>query len=133
MPANVSKRLPILACAGALLVSAACNTIPDGEVVAGTGVRFTPFVADSLDDAGLGAQVALDADGNPYISYFALTEELPEGEIAVARPIGSPFIPAIGVASLSADGIWTRGAAAQVEDSPAGISVPFGPATVPSL
>ena len=112
---------------------AACGTIPEGEVDAGSGVRFTSFVADSLDDAGLGVQVAVDADGNPFISYFALTEELPSGEIPVTRPIGSPYIPAIGVASLSADGIWTRGAAAQVKDTPPGIVVPYGPATVPSL
>ena len=34
----------------------------------------------------------------------------------------------MGIASVSADGVWTRGAAAQPIDSPAGISVPFGPA-----
>ena len=44
--------------------------------------------------------------------------------IAVTRPIGSPYIPAIGVTSLSADGIWTRGAAAQVKDTPPGIVGP---------
>ena len=129
----MSKRLLILACAGALLTTAACSTIPEGEVNAGSGVRFTSFVADSLDDAGLGSQVAVDADGNPFASYFALTEELPVGQIPVTRPIGSPYIPAIGVTNLSADGIWTRGAAAQVKDTPPGIVVPYGPATVPSL
>jgi plastocyanin len=134
IPADVSKRLLIiLACTGALLTAAACSTIPEGEVNAGSGVRFTPYVADSLDDAGLGAQVTVDADGNPFISYLALTEELPAGQIAVTRPIGSPYIPAIGVTSLASDGIWTRGAAAQVKDTPPGITVPYGPATVPSL
>ena len=134
IPADVSKRLLIiLACAGALLTAAACSTVPEGEVNAGSGVRFTPYVADSLDDAGLGAQVTVDADGNPFISYLALTEELPADVIAVTRPIGSPYIPAIGVTSLSADGIWTRGAAAQVKDTPPGIVVPYGPATVASL
>ncbi len=129
----MSKRLLILTCAGVLLTATACNSIPDGEVVPGSGVRFTPFVADSLDDAGLGAQITVDADGNPYISYLALTEELAKGAIPVTRPIGSAYIPAIGVASLSAEGIWTRGAAAQVKDTPPGIVVPYGPATVPSL
>jgi plastocyanin len=128
-----TRLLIILACAGTLLTAAACGTIPEGEVNAGSGVRFTPYVADSLDDAGLGAQVTVDADGNPFISYLALTEELPAGVIPVTRPIGSPYIPAIGVTSLSADGIWTRGAAAQVKDTPPGIIVPYGPATVPSL
>ena len=130
----MSKRLLIiLACAGSLLTAAACGTIPEGEVNAGSGVRFTPYVTDSLDDAGLGAQVTVDADGIPFISYLALTEELPADVIPVTRPIGSPYIPAIGVASLSADGIWTRGAAAQVKDTPPGIVIPYGPATVPSL
>lgn len=133
IPADVSKRLLILACAGALLTAAACSTIPEPQVDAGSGVRFTPYVVDSLDDAGLGAQVAVDADGNPFISYFALTEELPAGVIPITRPIGSPYIPAVGLTNLSADGIWTRGAAAQVKDTPSGITVPFGPATVPSL
>ena len=129
----MSKRLLILACAGALLTAAACSTIPEAEVSTGSGVRFTPYVADSLDDAGLGSQVAVDPDGNPFISYFALTEELPASVIPLARPIGSPYIPAVGLTNLAADGIWTRGAAAQVEDTPPGITVPFGPATVPSL
>jgi plastocyanin len=133
IPADVSKRLLILACAGALLTAAACSTIPQPEVNTGSGVRFTSYVADSLDDAGLGSQVAVDADGNPFVSYLALTEKLPVGQIPITRPIGSPYIPAIGVTSLASDGIWTRGAAAQVKDTPPGITVPYGPATVPSL
>ena len=40
---------------------------------------------------------------------------------------------AVGIASLADDGIWTTGAAAQVQDDPPGIVVPYGPATDPNL
>ncbi len=132
IPADVSKRLLILAC-GLVLVAAACGTIPEGEVDSGEGVRFTPFTVDSLNDSGLGAEVTVGPEGLPFVSYLGLEEELEEGELADARPVGAPFIPAIGVATVSADGIWTRGAAAQSKDAPSGVVVPFGPATVPTL
>jgi plastocyanin len=37
------------------------------------------------------------------------------------------------LAELSAEQIWTRGAIAQPRETPAGVTVPFGPATEPSL
>ncbi len=111
-----------------------------------------PFVADFLDNAGLGNQVTVDADGVPYISYLIFPAEPKEGEIPVTRPIGAPYIvtettpatettdaipgkpgAAIGVASLADNGVWTRGAAAQVRDTPDGIYIPYGPATVDDL
>ena len=65
------------------------------------------------------------------------------GAIPIPRPLGAPFITtggdkpkdgaAVGVASVSSDGIWTRGAAAQVIDSPTGIIVPYDPDTVDGL
>ena len=87
-----------------------------------------PFVAEFLDDSGLGSAVAVDAEGVPSVSYWIFPAELEEGEIPVGRPIGAPYIvtddhepqegAAIGVASLSADNVFTRGAAAQVHETP---------------
>lgn len=145
IPADVAKRLLILSCAAALL-TAACSNAPQAEIDYGSGVEFVPFVADNLDDAGLGNSIALDEDGIPYISYLIFPGVLEADAIPIPRPIGAPFISttgttsepsqegaAIGVASVSANGTWTRGAAAQVQDSPFGITVPYGPATADSL
>ena len=142
IPADVSKRLLILTCAAAL-ISGACSNPPEAQVNFGEGKEFVPYVADHLDDAGLGNAVALDKDGVPYVSYFIFPAVLEEGAIPIPRPIGAPFITtggddpkdaaAVGVASVSADGVWTRGAAAQPIDSPAGINVPYAPDTVDGL
>ena len=145
IPADVAKRLLILSCAAALL-TAACSNPPQAEIDYGAGVEFVPFVADNLDDAGLGNAIALDKDGIPYISYMIFPGVLAADAIPIPRPIGAPFISttakgsepsqegsAVGVASVSANGTWTRGAAAQVQDSPPGITIPYGPATVDSL
>jgi plastocyanin len=145
IPADVSKRLFILACAAAI-ITAACSDIPEGEVVTGTGPRFVVAVADAVDDVGLGNAVSVDPDGNPVYSYLIFPAELGPNEIPAARPIGAPYIQtastaevpgdfgaAVGVGSVSADGIFTRGAAAQVRDTPSGITVPYGPATVDAL
>ncbi len=143
----MSKRLPILAAvaAAASLVLAACSNIPQGSVAAGTGVRFVPQVADYLDNTGLGNQVTVDKDGVPFISYLTFPGVLKKGAIPISRPIGAPYITtdpasppvkdgaAVGLASLSTDGVWTRGAAAQTRDTPSGVVVPYGPATVDSL
>ena len=99
--------------------------------------------------SGLGNSVAVGAEGEPFFSYLIVPAELEPGEIPATRPIGAPFIQtettpaegdqpakpgkfgaAIGVGSVSADGIFTRGAAAQVRDTPTGITIPYGPATV---
>jgi hypothetical protein len=138
----VTTRLPILLCALAL-TAAACGSIPEGEVVSGEGARFVPFVAEFLDDSGLGNAIAVDADGVPYTSYWIFPATLAEGEIPIGRPLGSPYITtddpepkegaAIGVASLSADGVWTRGAAAQMRETPTGVYIPYGPAFERSL
>lgn len=145
IPADVTKRLMILSCAAALL-AAACSEPPQAEIDYGAGVEFVPFVVDNLDDAGLGNAITLDKDGIPYVSYLIFPGELAADAIPIPRPIGAPFISttatpsepsqegaAVGVASVSANGTWTRGAAAQVQESPLGITIPYGPATVDSL
>ncbi len=111
--------------------AAACSTIPNATVDVGSGPRFVVQVADSVDNVGLGNAIALDKDGVPYLSYWGFPQKVTG--IPVSRPIGAPFIPAVQVSSQAANGIWTRGAAAQVQDSPPGVVVPFGPATVKSL
>lgn len=142
IPADVSTRLLTILSALAL-AAAGCGSIPEGEVVGGEGSRFVPFVAEFLDDAGLGASVAVDAEGVPVTSYWIFPAVLAEGEIPVGRPIGAPYITtddpepkdgsAIGLASLSAEGVWTRGAAAQVRETPTGVYIPYGPAFEKSL
>jgi len=138
----VTKRLPILFIALAL-VAAACGSIPEGEVVSGEGDRFVPFVAEFLDDAGLGNSLAVDAEGVPFISYLIFPAVLEKDEIPVGRPLGAPYIvtdddepkdgAAVGVASLSTEGVWTRGAVAQVRETPSGVYIPYGPVVEPSL
>ncbi len=140
----MSKRLLILMCTAAL-ITAACSNFPAVSVSYGKGQQFVPYVADNLDDAGLGNAIALDKDGVPFVSYLIFPGAVAAGAIAIPRPIGAPFITtggdkpkdgaAVGVASLSDNGVWTRGAAAQVPvaSAPAGVTVPYGPDTVDSL
>jgi plastocyanin len=128
MPADVSMRRLILTCA-IVCVGTACSGIPQGEVEFGTGRQFIPNVADSLGDVGRGNAIAVNADGVPYVSYVGFPEEPEEGEIPVTRPIGSPFLPGVLIASVNGEGIWTRGAAAMAREAPAGVTIPFGPDT----
>jgi plastocyanin len=127
----VSKRLvlPILALA---FVAAACSEPPAGEINFGSGRQFVPEVADSIDNVGIGAAVAFDSDGVPYVSYWGFPAVLAKGEIAVARPIGAPFVPGVLLVSPQ-KGVWHRGAAGMYQDPPTRVTVPFGPATVETL
>ncbi|MFN8232495.1 MAG: hypothetical protein U0V56_03155 [Actinomycetota bacterium] len=128
----MSKRLLLLACAGALL-AASCSEPPTGASVDfGSGQAFVPYVVDFLDDVGAGNSVALDADGVPFISYWGFAGAVKPGAIPTARAIGMPYLPAVLLASEQ-DGIFTRGAVAQVQDTPSGITIPYNPATVASL
>ena len=131
IPADVSKRLVPLIPA-LVLVASACGQPPVGEVDFGSGRQFVPEIADSIDNVGIGASVVFDADGVPWVSYLGFPAELAEGEIAVTRPVGAPFVPGVLLASQN-EGIWNRGAAAMYQDPPDRVDVPFGPATVESL
>jgi Cupredoxin-like domain len=125
----------------ALAAGAACSSIPAPEVQQPEGRQFIQMVPDSIDDVGLAPSVAIDGEGLPTISYFGFTAQLEEGEIPQARPVGSPFLQtedgddagAVLLASLSPSQIWNRGAVAQPRETPAGLTIPFGPATDPSL
>ncbi|HEX6132268.1 MAG TPA: cupredoxin domain-containing protein [Actinomycetota bacterium] len=126
----MSRRALILCAAAALLV-ASCAERPEAEVAFGDGVAFVPMVADALDDVGRGNDLAVDAEGRPFISYFGFPAE--EGTVTATRPINSAFLPAVQLTTVT-DGIFVRGAVAQVQDVPApAYVVPFGPDTVESL
>jgi plastocyanin len=124
-----------------IVLAAACGSIPPSEVEAPQGRQFIPMVPDSIDDVGLAPSVAVDSQGLPTISYFGFPAQLEEGEIPVARPVGSPFLTteegddagAVLMVSLTPEQIWNRGAIAQPRDTPTGVPVPFEPAAEPSL
>jgi plastocyanin len=134
--ADVSKR-PFALLAGMAMLAAACASNPTATSVDfGSGVRFVPVVADSLDNVGLGSAVALTADGLPYVTYFGFPAVVKEGEIPIPRPIGSPFLPGVLLSSVDANGVWTHGAIEQSKPKaglPSGITVPFGPVTTDNL
>ncbi len=113
------------------VLAVACGTRTPPPVGFGSGQQFIPQVVDFLDNAGLFPSVAVDAQGTPYVTYFAFLPELANGEIAPVRPIGSPSLPGVLMASVK-DGIWTRGAVAMQASIP-NVSVAFGPAEVPEM
>ena len=131
MPADVSKR-PTLPALALVLVTAACGAPPIGEVDFGSGRQFVPEIADSIDDVGRGAAVAMNPDGIPFVSYDGFPAELAEGEIAIGRPIGAPFVPGVLLASKQ-EGVWNRGAVAMSLEPPGQVTIPFGPDTVEPL
>ncbi len=126
----MSKRLLVVAFALGL-VTAACSKPPQASVTFGSGTQFVPQVADFLDNVGLGSSVAVGSDGTPYVSYFGFPQEVPKGQVATPRPIGSPSLPGVLLASVK-NGIWTRGAVAMQAQIPS-VSIPFGPAIVPQV
>ena len=131
MRVAVSKRLLTALCALGLL-AAACAQPTVAEVEIGEGTTFIPAIVDFLDNTGVMPSVAVDADGIPFVSYFGFPAELGPDDIPVARPIGTPFVPSVLLASEN-DGIFTRGAVAMAEPPPTGVNIPFGPAEEPSL
>ncbi|MGH2642047.1 MAG: cupredoxin domain-containing protein [Actinomycetota bacterium] len=137
----VSRPSPRSLALALIVLAAACGSIPPSEVEAPQGRQFIPMVPDSIDDVGLAPSVAVDAEGLPTISYFGFPAQLEEGEIPIARPVGSPFLTtedgddagAVLLVSLTPEQIWNRGAIAQPRDTPSGVPVPFEPAAEPSL
>lgn len=137
----VSRPSPRSLALALVVLATACGSIPPSEVQAPEGRQFIPMVPDSIDDVGLAPSVALDSEGLPTISYFGFPAQLEEGEIPVARPVGSPFLTtedgdeagAVLLVSLTPEQIWNRGAIAQPRETPTGVPVPFEPAAEPSL
>jgi plastocyanin len=114
------------------LVAAACAEPPTPSVDVGSGLRFLPEVADSLNDAGRYPSIVTNPDGQPVVAYFGFEEELEEGEVPISRPVGSPSIPGVLLAGLSDQGYWTRGAIAIADQIP-NVSIAFNPAFEPSV
>jgi plastocyanin len=137
----VSRPSPRSLALALVVLAAACGSILPSEVEAPQGRQFIPMVPDSIDDVGLAPSVAVDPQGLPTITYFGFPAQLEEGEIPIARPVGSPFLTtedgddagAVLLVSLNPDQIWNRGAIAQPRDTPSGVPVPFEPAAEPSL
>ena len=114
------------------LVAAACAEPPTPSVDVGSGLRFLPEVADSLNDAGRYPSIVTNPDGLPVVAYFGFEEKLEEGEVPISRPVGSPSIPGVLLAGLSDQGYWTRGAIAIADQIP-NVSIAFNPAFEPSV
>ncbi|HEX6230368.1 MAG TPA: cupredoxin domain-containing protein [Actinomycetota bacterium] len=124
------KLLPLALVLGS--VAAACAEPPNAQIDFGSGTRFVPLVADSLNDAGVDPSIVVDRDGRPVVAYFGFPEEVPEGELQAARPVGAPSIPGVLMATASEEGLWTRGAVALEQQIP-NVQVPFNPAFEPSV
>ena len=131
MPHAMRWKLSLLAFVLAV-VAAACAEPPAPQVSLGSGVRFLPQVADSLDDVGRFPSVVTDADGLPVVAYFGLKEKLAPGEVPITRPVGAPSLPGIFLATVSQQGYWTRGAIAIEAEIP-NVQIPFDPAFEPSV
>jgi plastocyanin len=129
--ADVSKR-PFALVAGLAILAAACSTVPTASGIDyGSGTRFVQTVADTLDNVGLASAVSVDSGGLPFITSFGFPGVVLPSQIPIQRPIGSPFLPAVLLATVDDSGVWTHGAIEQNKPAvtPNGISVPFGPVT----
>jgi Cupredoxin-like domain len=97
------------------LLSAACaSSAPGARNV--PIPQFVPQVVDFLDDSGRSPSIALNQDGDPTLAYLGLPQKLAPGEIAAARPLSLPMIPAVLTASL-VNSVWNHGAIVATEDS----------------
>jgi plastocyanin len=114
------------------LGAAACAEPPTATVNLGSGVRFLPEVADSLNDAGRYPSIVTNPDGLPVVAYFGFEEKLEPGEVPVTRPVGTPSIPGVFLATVSEQGFWTRGAIAIAQEIP-NVPIAFDPAFQPSV
>jgi hypothetical protein len=131
IPADVSRRIVVLASVAAVL-TAACASLPQAEVNFGRGRQFVPQVVDWQDNVGVDPALAVTKDGVPYVSYLGFNQVLKEGEVALPRPVGAPWLPGVLLADYQ-NGLWNRGAVAMPQDPPANVHVPFGPQTIESL
>src|SRR5215211_5742387 len=114
------------------LGAAACAKPPTPEVDIGSGVRFLPEVADSLNDVGRYPSIVTNPDGLPVVAYFGFEEKLEPGEVPVTRPVGTPSIPGVFLATVSEQGFWTLGAIAIAQEIP-NVPIAFDPAFEPSV
>jgi hypothetical protein len=130
----VSKR-PFALIAGLALLAAACASTATATSVDLSSSSFVPMVADTLDNVGLGSAVAVDSGGLPYVTYFGFPGIVPKGQIAIPRPIGSPYVPGVLLTTVTQQGVWLHGAIDQTKPAavPAGVNIPFGPVSTAKL
>src|SRR4029453_18910627 len=86
------------------LGAAACAEPPTATVNLGSGVRFLPEVGDSLNDAGRYPSIVTNPDGPPVVAPFGFGEKPDPGEVPITRPVGSPSIPGVFLATVSEQG-----------------------------
>ena len=93
---------------GATLAASACapQSAPSGVPVKEGGELLTSVV-DNLNDAGRGASVTLDPDGNPVVSYILATPMPVPGVLPAPVVAGQPQPPAVMVATHT-EGIWQK-------------------------
>lgn len=113
-----STPVAVISVAGAILAAACApaSTTPNLPVEAAGDIVVN--VVDSLNDAGRGASVALDEEGNPAISYLLVKPVLREGELPAAVTPGEPQPPAVLVANR-AENAWTRTSVTPQSTAPA--------------
>jgi len=97
--------LAIAGLAAACVACAPAGNPPDFPIA--SGGEFAVSVVDSLYDAGRGASVAIDSNGNPSASYLLLAPVLKTGQIPVPVVAGQPQPPSVMVASQD-KGVWTQ-------------------------
>jgi plastocyanin len=132
MRVAVTRRVPMILSAVAL-VAVACGGPPAASKIdLGSGRRFVPAVVDSIDNVGVMPSLDLSGDGSPFASYFGFPAVLKPGEIPVTRSVYAPFVPSVLLASEH-DGIFTRGAVAMAKPPPNLVDIPYGPASEASI
>src|SRR5262245_64415181 len=102
------------------VVAAACAEPPSPSISLGSGVRFLPEVADSLNDAGRYPSIVTNTDGLPVVAYLSFEEKLEPGGVPITRPVTAPTIPGVLLATGRSQGYWTRGAGGVQRQIPAG-------------
>jgi plastocyanin len=111
----VTRKLLLFPLAVVLFLSACAPPGTPSLPIQANQQWFTSTV-DAFLDAGLSANISLDQNGLPFLTYLSLNQKLPAGQVAPARSLTLPLIPAVMTASLSQDGIWNHGSVIATEN-----------------
>jgi plastocyanin len=111
----VVSRKHLVALVALVLTAAACGSAPQASKPALQG-QWIPQSVDALSDAGRSPSLSLGPDGEPHLAYLGLNQVLAEGEIAPARPLTLPILPAVLTADLSEGGVWNHGAVVSTQN-----------------
>ena len=103
----VRTSLAVGAAGLAFLVAACAPSSPPPNVPIQAKSQIVLNVVDSVNDVGISPSLALDADGNPLVSYLLFTHVPQKGEIANPIVPGQPQPPAVLMASAK-NGAWLR-------------------------